>query len=402
MKIKAIERMALKLLLLTALLVLIIVNWQSTLSIFATLRGVAYPLILGCAIAYVVNILMSKYEKWLFPNTEKAWLDGLRRGLAMFLAFLTIILVVISVLMLVVPQAVNAVTTFIYAVPALIRDVERFFFDLADRFPQVLTMINRIDFDIQNITQRVGQAATSFAQSTLQSLLAMAATSASAVMNWVLGLMFSVYLLSSKEKLGKQFRHLVTNYCTPRHSNFILNVVGLAHHSFSNFIAGETVEAAILGSLVAAGMWVLQLPYAGMIGALTAVLAFIPILGAYVSAGIGALLLLTNSFSQMVIFLIFIVVIQQLEGNLIYPFVVGNSIGLPGLWVLVAVTIGGGVAGVLGMILGVPLASMFYLMVQKDMRYRDRLQGMGASQEKAKIPFLESLYQSDYLDQLED
>ena len=182
----------------------------------------------------------------------------------------------------------------------------------------------------------------------------------------LLALIFSIYLLLGKEKLGSQFHRLMLRYVKPGIYVKMRYVLSVLNDSFHKYIVDQCTEAVILGALCTAGMLVLNLPYATMTGAVIAFTALIPVAGAYIGAGIGAFMILTVSPVKAIIFLIFIVVLQQLEGNLIYPRVVGSSLGLPAIWVLTAVTLGGGLMGIPGMLLGVPLPAPLYRLVKED------------------------------------
>ena len=190
------------------------------------------------------------------------------------------------------------------------------------------------------------------------------------VAQFVIGTIFAIYVLSSKEKLAEQADNLMKAYMKPRTREKILYVAGTAHETFSSFIVGQCMEAVIIGSLCAAGMLVLKMPYAVMTGTVVGVTALIPVVGAYIGAVVGAFMVFTVNPLQAVIFIVFLLILQQLEGNLIYPKVVGSSIGLPGMWVLAAVTVGGGVFGIGGMLLGVPLAASAYKLLEADVQMR--------------------------------
>lgn len=189
----------------------------------------------------------------------------------------------------------------------------------------------------------------------------------SVIAQFVIGLIFAIYLLIGKESLISQCSRLMEHYLKPSWNEKVRYVAGIFNDSFHRFIVGQCIEAVVLGLLCILGMSILRLPYAMMIGTLIGFTALIPVAGAYIGAGVGAFMILTVSPVQALIFLLFIVVLQQLEGNLIYPKVVGSSIGLPGVWVLAAVTIGGGVMGISGMLLGVPTAAALYRLIRNDL-----------------------------------
>lgn len=192
----------------------------------------------------------------------------------------------------------------------------------------------------------------------------------STVVTFLVAVIFSIYILLGKETLGAQARKLISTYCK-KNADKIFYVVDTLDDSFHHFIVGQCTEAVVLGVLCMIGMWIFRFPYAMMIGVLIGFTALIPVAGAYIGAGVGAFMMLTESPLTAVLFLVFIVVLQQLEGNLIYPRVVGNSIGLPGIWVLAAITIGGGLMGVFGMLLAVPIVAAIYKLIQADVRKRN-------------------------------
>ena len=206
------------------------------------------------------------------------------------------------------------------------------------------------------------------------------------VFNFVVALIFAIYILSSKEKLGGQAKRIVHAYVKPKWIAVGKRVLTTADSTFSSFIVGQVTEAVILGSLCTVCMLIFRFPYAPMIGAFTGVTALIPVVGAYLGAAVGAFMILTQDPLKAVLFLIFIVVLQQVEGNLIYPKVVGGSIGLPGMWVLAAVTVGGGLLGVPGMLLGVPAAATLYKLLAYDVNERNAKMENGGKHGKKQKP----------------
>ena len=202
---------------------------------------------------------------------------------------------------------------------------------------------------------------------------AMGAVSAtvSGIAKFLIALIFAIYLLMGKETLGKQVNRLMDNYLLTSWNETIRYIVRVFDNSFHKFIVGQCIEAVVLGVLCILGMSLLRLPYAMMIGTLIGFTALIPVAGAYIGAGVGAFMILTVSPVKALIFLIFVVILQQLEGNLIYPKVVGSSIGLPGIWVLAAVTIGGGLIGIPGMLLGVPTVAAIYQLLKNNLNKKE-------------------------------
>lgn len=336
------------------------------------LAGAMMPLIIGCIAAYLINILMSFYEKHYFPKSNGRIVKASRRPVCMLAAVMTLIACIALVVMLVVPELISCVQLLLTEAPPTIdRLLEKLktYEWLADEVNQLSLQTDwraRISEIINFITSGIGNM-MDFVAGTVSSVF-------STVSTMIIGVLFAAYILMSKERLGGQINRLMRNYmpekwfCRTKH---LLNVL---NDCFHRFIVGQCIEAFILGSLCALGMLIIRLPYATMIGALTTFTALIPIAGAYIGAGVGAFMILTVSPAKALVFLIYIVLLQQIEGNLIYPRVVGSSIGLPGIWVLAAITIGGSLLGVFGMLLAVPLAAAVYRILREDIIRREGLE----------------------------
>lgn len=340
--------------------------WQTAANLVTTVVGAAMPLIIGGAVAYLVNILMANYERRWKDNPKKPELSKLRRPVCMLLAFLTLVAIVALVCGLIIPQLVDCVGLIIAELPGFMTKA----IDLAEQWglfsPEVISSLESINWNEQ-IGKLVG-----FVTSGIGDVVGVVVSAVSSLFSFLvtalLSLIFSIYLLSGKEELASQADRLAKRYLGSRiygRMNYFLHILDDCFH---RYIVGQCTEAVILGALCSLGMGILRLPYALMVGALVAFTALIPVAGAYIGAGVGAFMILTVDPFKALIFLIFIVVLQQLEGNLIYPRVVGSSMGLPGIWVLAAVTIGGGLAGILGMLLGVPLAAALYRIIRDDVK----------------------------------
>lgn len=343
------------------LLYLAVTYWDHVYKFVLTAVGAASPLFIGAAIAYLVNLLMSRYEKWFFPRSEKKFVRRIRRPLCMTAAFVTLVAVVALVVALVVPQLVSCVKLLLAEVPAFIRQVIAWLdkYDLLSE--EYLSQLKNIDW--QSRLGQIFDIITSGVGSVMDVVISTVTSLFSGIVTAVISIIFSVYILAGKERIGMQILRLMRRIMRDTWYNRTFHLLGVVNDCFRGYIIGQCTEAVILGVLCALGMWILQLPYAAMIGALVAFTALIPVAGAYIGAGVGAFMILTESPVKALIFLVFILVLQQLEGNLIYPKVVGSSIGLPGIWVLAAVTVGGGVMGIMGMLIGVPIAAAVYKLL---------------------------------------
>lgn len=346
------------------LLYLCIFYWPGAAKLLISFIGAAKPLLVGCIVAYLLNILMSFYERHYFPGRDKPIIDKSRRPVCMAAAFITLIAIIVLVIRIVVPQLVSCVQLIIAILPGTIDSLVAELENL-DILPENITD-TLSDIDWQSKIGQVFKVLTSGVGNVVDMVVSTVSSVVSGFVTVLLGIIFSIYLLAEKEKLTGQFNRLIKRYMRKNWREKTLHVFSIMNDCFHKYIVGQCTEAVILGLLCALGMWILQLPYAAMIGALTAFTALIPVAGAYIGGGVGAFMIFTVSPSKAVIFLIFIVVLQQLEGNLIYPRVVGSSIGLPAIWVLAAVTVGGGMMGVVGMLLGVPLATTVYRLLRED------------------------------------
>ena len=357
------------------LLFLAVTYWGRAAALLRTVLSAAAPITIGAVVAYLVNILMSGYERRYFPRSKKAFVVKSRRPVCMLLAYLTLVAVVVLVVCLIVPQLGDCIGVILDGLPGFMENVVDWIIavsqqlDLQMLTPEVLETLEAIDWQ-----SRIGELVkvlTSGIGNVMDVVINAVSSVVSGVVTALMSLIFSIYLLGGKETLVGQFRRLTKRYLPERFRTRMNYVLKVLNSAFRSYIVGQCTEAVILGVLCSLGMWILGLPYAAMIGTLVGFTALIPVAGAYIGAGVGAFLILTVEPFDAVIFLIFIVVLQQLEGNLIYPRVVGSSMGLPGIWVLAAVTIGGGIMGVAGMLLGVPLAAALYRIIGDDVRSRE-------------------------------
>lgn len=344
--------------------------WSSLTGFVGILFSAASALIIGCVIAYVLNILMSFYEKHYFPKNQSVAVKKSRRVVCMLAAMLTLVAVIALVIGLVLPELAACIRLLVAEIPLAIDSAVVWLEDngvLAMLMSEdAVASITSINWQ-EKMTELISVLAAGVGGVAQVAVGAVSAT-VSVIAQVVIGLIFAIYLLLGKETLGSQVNRLMDHYMKPAWTEKIRYVIGIFNHSFHNFIVGQCIEAVVLGALCIIGMSILRLPYAMMIGTLIGFTALIPVAGAYIGAGVGAFMILTVSPIQAVIFLVFVVVLQQLEGNLIYPKVVGSSIGLPGVWVLAAVTVGGGIMGIPGMLLGVPTAASVYQLIKNDLK----------------------------------
>ncbi len=346
------------------LLYLCIHYWPAVAGAAGTVLGAAMPLILGAGMAYFVNILMTIYERRMFGGSGGGIGKKAGRPVCMVLAFATLVIIVVLLMVLVIPELVSCIRVIVSGVPGVISEFTAWCEKqgilpetIADSLAQIDWKSRMTDI-VKVLTAGVG--------STVNVIVNTVTSVASGFVTFFMALIFSIYLLLGKEKLGGQLEKIMGRYLKKEINRKIRYVVGVINDCFHRYIVGQCTEAVILGVLCMLGMMIIRLPYATMIGALIGFTALIPVAGAYIGAFVGAFMILTVAPVKALIFLVFIVVLQQLEGNLIYPRVVGSSLGLPAIWVLAAVTVGGGVLGVPGMLLGVPLTAAVYRLVRND------------------------------------
>ena len=345
-------------------LYLCIFYWSSIAGTINGFIGAISPIIIGAAFAYPLNILLSFYERHFFPKAKNKLITKLRRGVYVALAFLSLLLVVALVIALVVPQLVSCIKLVIDEVPIFYQSVLE---KLAqyDIFPK--DIINALSsFDWKSQSEKIISVATSGIGSVMGVVVTTVTSVVSGVTSFFLAVIFASYILYNKEKLGSQLVRIRKRYLPEKINKKMEYVSSITDESFHRFIVAQCTEAVILGGLCTIGMLILKLPYAAMIGTVICVTAFVPVVGGLIGGGVGAFLILMESPSKALVFLIFLILLQNFEGDVIYPKVVGSSMGLPSLWVLAAVTVGGTMFGILGMLLGVPVAATIYRLIKND------------------------------------
>lgn len=344
--------------------------WPNISGIISTVFSAATPIIIGAVMAYPLNILMSFYERHYFPKSSKPLVVKSRKTISLIGAVITILGIISLVIGLIAPQLVACIQMLINEIPGAMDFVIGKLKENEFVSKNLINSLSSIDWKsriadiIETVTSGLGDVA-GVAFSAVTSVF-------SVVSNIILGVIFALYILIDKNRLGRQFKKVAKKYIPVRFIDKIAHVVNVLNDCFHRFIVGQCAEAVILGVLCIIGMSVLRIPYAMMIGTLMGFTALIPIVGGLIGAGVGAFLILMESPVKALIFIIFVIILQQFEGNLIYPKVVGSSIGLPGLWVLAAVTVGGGVFGILGMLVGVPIAATLYKLISEDVENKKK------------------------------
>lgn len=366
MKQGKMDKKVVKYFLLAAVLVLAVTRFNVLLSFAGKLWKIAFPLVLGAVMAYILNIIMSRLEKIYFPNSKNKFVTKSRRFVCIFFSLFLIALIVFMIFRLVIPELVETITLIGRWIPIGLVRVQTFLAENSDQIPALEEWISGLQLDWKGVDQKVIQYLTHGVGDIVGSTISLVGTIGGGITNFVIALIFSIYILANKEKLRGQTVRMAAAYCKPAFIKKAGGILTVADETFSSFIVGQCTEAVILGALCIVGMQIFQFPYAPMVGTFIGATALIPVVGAYLGGAVGFIMILTVSPLKAVLFIVFLVVLQQLEGNIIYPRVVGSSVGLPGMWVLAAVTIGGGISGVGGMLLGVPLAATIYKLIKED------------------------------------
>lgn len=327
------------------------------------------PLVLGFVFSYVLNILVVKIENKLTYLKRKR-LIKLLRPISILLSISFIFLLFIIIINIIFPQLIETLSIFSSSFPKMIHAIDGWFNLNETKFPLIADYIDQLNIDWSSIGKTVTTFTISSVTTILNSSFGLASNFFSGTFNLLMALSFAIYLLSGKEKLINQIKNFQKAYLKGRLSKKLSEIITISNESFSSYISGQCLEAIVLGSLCTLGMIIFRFPFALTIGVFIGSTALIPIVGAFLGAGVGALLILTVSPIKALLFIAYIIILQQLENNLIYPKVVGTSVGLPGIWILASVTIGGGLFGIVGMIIGVPITATIYKLLQNDIRNR--------------------------------
>ncbi len=343
----------------------IIFYWKSIDAGMRNIVSAFVPLIIGAVIAYIINITMAFYERHFFPKHQGKKMHTFRRAFCMIAAIVTILAIFAGVISLIIPQLVESIKQLAASAPVLVDNL------LSNQyvikfFPKI-TGLNLENYDWNALLEKGKDYVVNGVTEHSKTIMSTVTSSVSIVTSIVLGIVFSIYMLAGKEKILRFFRRFNERIFSEKVMKKLDYYGGVLNDSFHNFFVGQTVEAFILGSLCSLGMVCLRLPYASMIGPLVGITAFIPVVGALIGAAVGALIILAVSPMKAIIFLVFLIILQQVEGKLIYPHVVGKMIETPGILILTAVFVGGSLSGLFGIVLGVPLIAALYKIVKDDL-----------------------------------
>lgn len=351
----------------------IINNFSAIGNLLSNIFSIIFPFVLGGCLAFILNIPMTFFENKLLKinnkknnKSKKVKFKKLKRIISIIFAIAVIILVLALVINLILPELVNVINLLIDNIPYYAEEITKLIQNYGENIPDINSLIQEANIDIEGIkNQIIGQI-----PSLLTSSISIVTSIFSGIASFIIAIIFAIYILMEKEKLQRQITKIMYAYLSKERAYAIMNVGEISNNTFKRFFTVQCLEATILGSLCIIGMLILKIPYAITIGVLIGVTALIPIVGAFIGVIIGAVLIVSVAPIKVISFILFVLILQQVEGNFIYPRVVGNSIGLPGMWVLVAVSVGGKIGGIIGMLLGVPIATIIYTLLKHDVDRR--------------------------------
>ncbi len=350
----------------TLVLLALLMNMGKVQSFLVFLWGILFPFALGGAIAFILNIPMTAIEKKLFPKNGK-----MARPVSLILSILFVFAVIAIVIVVVIPQLGKTFDSISTGMTAFLPEVQEWLERIFRDWDMIESYIKSLEFDWKSWLDGAKDFALSGAGSVVSYTMSATMTVINGVVTFFIAFVFSLYILIQKETLGRQCNKVIRAFLAPKTVDKIFYVCSLSHRIFSKFITGQCLEALILGMMFVVSMTIFGMPYALLVGVLIAFTALIPMVGAFIGCFVGAFLILMVNPMQAVFFVILFLVLQQIEGNLIYPHVVGSSVGLPSIWVLFAVTVGGKLLGIVGMLIFIPLFSVMYALFREWVNQRE-------------------------------
>ena len=346
------------------------------------LKELMNPLLIGFVLALFLNVPLGFIERHLFQKKPTPRKKKMRRPLAILLSFALVIGIFIGIAFLVIPELVDAVGIVISSIMNGMDQLAAFESTADYSKLPFGEQLSQIDIDFVEIKTKLEEWIKQLGTTVVDGAASALGGITSTIFDFIIGLVFSIYILANKEKLKRQISRLIRVWLPKKFGEWSIHVASVCGRNFKLFVAGQTTEAIILGTLCAIGMLILRIPYAPMIGALVGVTALIPYVGAWIATLIGAFMILTVNPFKALVFVIFLLTLQQIEGNAIYPKVVGAKINLPAMWVMAAITVGGKLCGPIGMLLGVPAAASAYALLKEATDKREAVQKQASTTEK--------------------
>lgn len=372
----------------TVILLIALWNYSLILDVLGQGVGIVYPFLLGGAIAFVINVPMSFFEEKLFQNQmmkNKKVAQRLARPISLIITLIVVVSVIGLVVFGVLPKLGDTFISIGKGIQSFMPKAQSWAEEIFHNNKEIKEWLDSLTLDWDKIINEVVKFFTSGASSVLGSTIVVARRIASGITTFVIAFVFACYILLQKEKLNIQIRKVMYAYMKEDLVKKVLDVCSLSYRTFSNFLTGQCLEAVILGTMFVICMGILQMPYAMLIGVLIAFTALIPIFGAFIGCVVGAFLILTVAPMKALVFVIMFLILQQIEGNLIYPRVVGSSVGLPSIWVLAAVSIGASLMGIVGMLVFIPIVSVLYALLCGDVYEHLEKKGIAVDRESGEI-----------------
>lgn len=343
-------------------------KYDVVISVLAFIFHVIFPFVLGGAIAFVLNVPMNFIQRHLFPEDKiekRKVIKKLARPLSMLIVLFCVIGIIVLVMFVLIPQLGNTFANLGNSIQAFIPKIQKWAETLFHDNKEIMNWVNHLEFDWNKIMNAGINFLKNGAGSVLDSTIMAAKSIVSGIATFFIAFVFAIYILLQKEKLSIQAKKVLFAFVRKGRAEATLEVLSLTYNTFSSFLTGQCVEAIILGCMFVITMSILRLPYALLVGIVIAFTALIPIFGAFIGCIVGAFLIFMVDPIKALIFIILFLILQQIEGNLIYPHVVGSSVGLPSIWVLAAVSIGGSLMGVVGMLIFIPIVSVVYALFRE-------------------------------------
>lgn len=372
----------------TVILLIALWNYSLILDVLGQGVGIVYPFLLGGTIAFVINVPMSFFEEKLFQNQmmkNKKVAQRLARPVSLIITLIVVVSVIGLVVFGVLPKLGDTFISIGKGIQSFMPKAQSWAEEIFHNNKEIKEWLDSLTLDWDKIINEVVKFFTSGASSVLGSTFVVARRIASGITTFVIAFVFACYILLQKEKLNIQIRKVMYAYMKEDLVKKVLDVCSLSYRTFSNFLTGQCLEAVILGTMFVICMGILQMPYAMLIGVLIAFTALIPIFGAFIGCVVGAFLILTVAPMKALVFVIMFLILQQIEGNLIYPRVVGSSVGLPSIWVLAAVSIGASLMGIVGMLVFIPIVSVLYALLRRDVYEHLEKKGIAVDRESGEI-----------------
>lgn len=331
------------------------------------------PMLIGLAFAFIFNVPLKFFERKVFRRKDgTSRLGKATRPVSLFLSVLLVLIVVAAILLLVLPELINSIVTLVQNLPDTFINLQSWIEQVSEDHPQIKEFFMGTSIDWNNIVNSFIGTIQDISINFVSQALNILVGTVSLVANIFLGLIFSIYFLLKKEQLFGQFKKLTYAFIPEKKADMIVSVFKLTGDTFSRSVAGSMIECTILGTITMLAMTIFGFPYAMMIGVIVAVMALIPMFGVTIGIIIGALLILTVDPTQAIWFVVMMIIIQQIEGNLIYPRVAGKVMGLPALWIMTAIIVGGKIFGFVGMLVIVPIVSVLYTLLRRVVHVRLR------------------------------